>query len=259
FSAWASANLFAQIGNWYTSLLAGLAIPHVHRTILQRLLADGDANRTADQVGVRELLSGPKVAVVEEHVEPCGREARRRLLRLPLRVPERHHVHVVRRHRAGPDDPLFVVALLDHRRHHPAGADPVAAADQRLLGPVLVEERRAERRAVLVAEVEDVAHLDRRLEGERAAALRAAVALARLPQVGEAGLVVAAGPNAAQMEAVAVGAGDELALAQRLVGDHLAVESDRTERAAARAERRPDLVVARGPDPDLQRGEELRV
>ena len=48
------------------------------------------------------------------------------------------------------------------------------------------------------------------------------------------GCVVAAGLDAAQMPAVAVRAGDELALAQRLVGDHLAREADRAERAAAR-------------------------
>ena len=67
---------------------------------------------------------------------------------------------------------MLVVVLLDHRRDYAPWADSVAAAEQRLLLPVLVEEGRVERpRAVLVAEVEDVPDLDRGLELQRAAAL----------------------------------------------------------------------------------------
>ena len=80
---------------------------------------------------------------------------------------------------------------------------------------------------------------------ERAAAVRAGVALARLAQVGEARLEVAPGLDAAQVPAVAVRAGDELPVAQRLVGDDLALEADRAERAAGGAERGADLVVGR--------------
>ena len=69
----------------------------------------------------------------------------------------------------------------------------------------------------------------------------------RLAEVGEARLEVAAGLDAAQVPAVAVRAGDELALAQRLVGDDLAREADRAERAAAGAEGGADLVVGRRP------------
>ena len=126
---------------------------------------------------------------------------------------------VVRRDRPRPDDAVLVVVLLDRRGHDPRRADAVAPADQRLLRAVLVEERRAERLRVARAELEDVADLDRRLEAERAAAHRDSVALAGLADVGEARLVVAAGLDAEQVPAVAVRAGDELPLAQRLVGD----------------------------------------
>src|SRR5581483_1437090 len=95
--------------------------------------------------------------------------------------------------------------------HDAAGADAVAAAEERLLLAVLVEEGRTERLRVEAAEVEDVAHLDRGLEVERAAVDRAAVALLRLAQVGEAGLVVAARLHASQVDAVGVRSGDELA------------------------------------------------
>ena len=53
------------------------------------------------------------------------------------------------------------------------------------------------------------------------------------------GLEVAAVLDAAQVPAGAVRAGDELALAQRLVGDDLAREADRAERAGVGAERLP--------------------
>src|SRR5207253_3794280 len=125
------------------------------------------------------------------------------------------------------------------------GADSVAAAEQRLLAPVLVHERRVERPGVLRPEVEDVADLDRRAELQRAAAHRAAIALARLADVGEPGLVVATRRDAANMPAVPVRARDELPLAERLVRQNLAAEADGAERAAARTERLADLVVSR--------------
>ena len=77
-------------------------------------------------------------------------------------------------------------------------------------------------------------------------------------QVGESRLEVAPGFDAAQMPAVAVGAGDELTLAQRLVGDDPPLEADRPERAAARAEGLADLVLGRRPRPHAERGIELR-
>ena len=89
--------------------------------------------------------------------------------------------------------------------------------------------------------------LDRDLEVERAAVDRAAVALLRLAQVGEARLEVAPRLHAAEVHAVLVRAGDELALAQHLVGDHFAGEADGAERAAARTERGADLLVGGRP------------
>src|SRR5262249_57717859 len=96
---------------------------------------------------------------------------------------------------------------------------------------------------VLAAEVEDVADLDRRLEAQRAAAVGTGVPLARLAQVGEPRLVVAASLDAAQVKSVSVRAGDVLALTQRLVGDDLAPPADPTDRPAARTEGLADLLV----------------
>src|SRR5207253_8539346 len=139
-----------------------------------------------------------------------------------------------------PDDSVLVVALLDRGGHHAAGADPVAPHYERLLRPVLVEERRVERHGVLRPELKDVADLDRGAERQRAAADDAAVALDRHADVREAHLVVAAGLDAAKVPPGAVRAGDELSLAQRLVRDHLSLESHRAQRAGVRAERLPD-------------------
>ena len=66
-------------------------------------------------------------------------------------------------------------------------------------------------------------------------------------EVGEPRLVVAPVLDPAEVPAGAVRAGDELAVAQRLVGDHLAVEAHRAERAGVGAERRADLVLGRRP------------
>ena len=122
---------------------------------------------------------------------------------------------------------------------HPTGPDAVAAAEQRLLLAVLVEERRAERRRVEGAEIEDVADLDRRLEDERATAQPATVTFARLAQIGEPRLVVAARFDTAQVPPVVVSAGDELPFAERFVGDHLARETDGAR--GSRRQRRTQL------------------
>ena len=111
--------------------------------------------------------------------------------------------------------------------------------------PSSSRKRRVERHRVARAELEDVADLDRGLEAQRAAAVEARVALLRLAEVGEARLEVAAVLDAAQVPAGAVRAGDELPFAQRLVGDDLAVEADRAERAGVGAERGADLVLGR--------------
>ena len=117
--------------------------------------------------------------------------------------------------------------------------------------PVLVEEPRAERLGVESPELEDVTDLDRRLHDEAAAAHGTGVALPRLADVRERRLEVAPGLNAAQVPTVAVRAGDELALAQRLVRDHLEVRANRPEEPA-RVERGTDLLVRRRPERRLE-------
>src|SRR5207302_319127 len=79
-----------------------------------------------------------------------------------------------------------VVVLLDRGGDGAGDADPVAAHLDRPLRAPGVEEGGAHRLAVLRAEQEDLPHLDAAVLGEVAAlAARAAVAAARLPQVGE--------------------------------------------------------------------------
>jgi hypothetical protein len=127
---------------------------------------------------------------------------------------------------------VLVVVLLDHGRHHTPRADPVAAHDQRLLGSILVEEGRAERRRVARPELEDMAELDRRLEAQPPSAVRAHVTLLRLSDIGETRPVVAAGLHPAQVPAVAVRTGDVLPRPKCLVRDDLALEPDRSQRPA---------------------------
>src|SRR5579863_9147501 len=154
---------------------------------------------------------------------------------------------------------MLVVTLLHRCGDDTRNADAVATHDERLLLAALVEEARAERDRVTGSELEDVADLDRRLEAERTAADRAAVAFLRLADVGEAGLEVAAVLDAAEVPPAAVRAGDELAVAERLVGDHLALEPDRPERAGVGAERGADLLDGRRAHGLVDRGEELRL
>ena len=93
-----------------------------------------------------------------------------------------------------------------------------------------------------------MADLDRGLEAERAAAVRAAVALLGSRRSAKRGSKSRPASTPRRCQPVAVRAGDELALAQRLVGDHLALEANRAERPRVRAEGRADLLVGGGPD-----------
>ena len=123
------------------------------------------------------------------------------------------------------------------RRHHPARADPVAAPEERLLA---ARPRRGRSRRAASSRSCRSRRCGRPRPRSGSGARRRSSGTCRplrLAQVGEARLVVAARLDAAQMEAVAVRAGDELPLAQRLVGDHLALEADRPERPAARRRR----------------------
>src|SRR5581483_9187014 len=92
---------------------------------------------------------------------------------------------------------------------------------------------------------------------ERAAALRAGVTRLRLADVREGRVVVALRLDAAEVPPVLVRAGDVLPVAERLVGDHVDVDPDRAERAAARPERGADLVVGRRPEGRLEERLEL--
>src|SRR6185436_178265 len=103
------------------------------------------------------------------------------------------------RHRARPRDALLVGELLDCGGHGPRRADAVRAHPDELLLAVLVEVARAERLRVAGAELEDVAHLDRRLDADRAAR-RVAIAGLDPPQVAPVGLEVAARLDAGEVE-----------------------------------------------------------
>ena len=94
---------------------------------------------------------------------------------------------------------------------------------------LLVQERRPECLRVHRAELEDVTDLDRGLEAEPSAAHRAAVALDRLPDVGEPGREVPPVLDTAKVPSRPVRARDELALAEGVVGHDLAGEADGAE------------------------------
>ena len=156
-------------------------------------------------------------------------------------------MRVVRGDGRGPRDAVLVVVLLHDRGHRPCRPDAVAPHDERLLLPVLVEERRAEPHRVERPQLEDVAELDRRLLEKLAVALRTRVAGICLPDVGEDRVVVASGLHTAQMPAVPVCARHELPIPQRLVRDNVDCYPDRSEGAPACAEDRSDLLVRHGP------------
>src|SRR6188508_3232325 len=78
------------------------------------------------------------------------------------------------------------------------------------------------------------------------AATRTCVSFANFSKIREPRLVVTAGLDAAEVEVVAVGADHVLALAERLVGDHVDRDADRSDRAARGPEGVADLLLLGG-------------
>ena len=119
---------------------------------------------------------------------------------------------------------------LDDGGHEALDADAVAAHDRRAALAVGVEEGGLHGVGVAGAELEDVSQLDPALHLQRVIALRALVARSRHADVGDGrGGPVAAVRHVAQMEALAIGAGDQSArLDHAGVGDHAGgIDADR--------------------------------
>ncbi len=118
---------------------------------------------------------------------------------------------------------------------------------------MLVEVAGAQRLRVARAQLEDVAHLDRRLDRDRRP-VRAGVALLHPPDVAPAGVEVAAGLHAAQVQVVLVAARDEaMQAAQGFVGEHLHRRADRADEAGLGLEDRAHLLGLGGPGRGAQR------
>ena len=91
------------------------------------------------------------------------------------------------------------------------------------------------------------------------ATVRACVSFANFSQIREPGLVVTAGLDTAEVDVVAVGADHVLALAQRLVRDHLDRGADRADRAAGGPEGLADLLLLGRPEVLAESLEELHL
>src|SRR5437762_13624032 len=91
------------------------------------------------------------------------------------------------------------------------------------------------------------------------ATVRACVSFANFSQIREPGLVVTAGLDTAEVDVVAVGADHVLALAERLVRDHLDRNADRADRAAGGPECLVDLLLLGRPEVLAEGLEELHL
>src|SRR5206468_2091050 len=220
----------------------------LHFAFSQRLFADGNAYRKADQLGIFEFHAGAFLAVVEDDLHSSTGKFRvdffgQSYHRTVRSHGQRRDANRVRRNRHRPDNAVPVVALLDDGLKRARHADAVAAHDGRLLFAGLVEEQRAERLAVFCAQLKDVADFNRPADFERLTALSAGFARLNQPQVGPArNLNVAINRNIAQMETVFIRAGGHPdGAAQGFVGvnrdfPRLNSRGDSAEAARMRAE-----------------------
>src|SRR5262245_19106586 len=216
----------------------GLACPVLEPAGAEPALGHDDAVRNAEELRIGELDAGPRVPVVEQHldvrvgelaVEPLRRLAHRRRL-LPVEADDDD---LEGRERRRPDDAALVVVLLDRRGDDARDADAVAAHVHLDVPALLVLHASAHRLAVLLPELEYVTDFDSPRDREPPGAARARVAVDGVAQVRDGRLGQVAPPVDPREVCVRlVRAADEVRdRGRRVVGDHGQLEAHRTEKA----------------------------
>jgi hypothetical protein len=198
--------------------------------------------RNAEQLGIRELDARALVTVIEQHVDAGGEQfvveafggftdTRR------LRGVDRDHDHLEGRDRVRPDDAARIMILFNGRGNDACHTDAVAAHVHRGLPAGFVQHRGAHGLAVFLAEREDVPHLDAARDAELALAGGRGVTRDDVADVDGGGFRQIATPvDAGEVRIFAVGAADEVRHRHhRMVGEHLALESDRPQEPRLRA------------------------
>jgi len=178
-----------------------------HRKLYQ-LLADGDAVRHSDQVGVFEFHAGTLVTIVEQNVQATSSAFRvevigRLLLRGVLVVGRRDH-DVEGRDRLRQGHAVLVVEEFDGAAQNALDAYSVRAHDRRDFLAVGIQDTQAHGLRIFVSKLEDVTDLDRLYDLQRCAALRAGISRGHLAKVAEFRLEVLAGRDVAQVVVVTI-------------------------------------------------------
>ena len=188
-------------------------------------IADDQPVRDPDELRIGEFHAGPRVAIVEQHVDAGGAEILVQLVgraahALGFLVVDRHHDDVEGSQRLGPDDAVGIVILLDGRRDDAGHADAVAAHEHGDRLALLVEDGRLHGLAVELPELEDVADFDAARDLERAIAGRARIARHDVADVHGSRLGQIASPvHAGEVHVLLVGAADEIGELRRGVVD----------------------------------------
>src|SRR5699024_1469096 len=213
------------------------------RTGLQSAFRNHDAERNADQLGIRKHGPRAQAAIVIGGVDAslaavlvqgfAGFAHGGGLVRL-----DRDDDQLERRNGSWPDDAGVVVALLDGGAHHAGDADTVAAHLRVNRVAVFIHRRQIQRAAVLVAELEYVTDLDALHDLQGGLSDRRRIARDHYAQVGELRFVGVAAPvEAGVVIVVAVGAGHQIGSGlQRAVGDYRKVQPDRADRTGTGTE-----------------------
>ena len=147
-------------------------MPKFHGARIEAAISDDDPVGNADQLRVREHHARAHLTIVEQDLDARCAQIGVELLRRLAQPDRLVHVHrqqdrVKRRNGHRPHDALLVVVLFDRGGDHAGHPDPVAAHDQVDRTALVVEDHRAHRSAVLVAELKDVSDLDSPADRER--------------------------------------------------------------------------------------------
>src|SRR5580698_9096668 len=152
------------------------------------LLSDRDSKGDSHQIRVLELNPRPLIAVVEDYVEAgcfqAGSNVDRGLQQdLILHIDGSHH-NLERRDRRRQPESVLVVTLLYGCGQDALNPDPIAAHDRHRFLAVLVQYAQPHRIRIAVTQFEDVPNLNRRIDAQRLAAIRASLASRHRAQIG---------------------------------------------------------------------------
>ncbi len=178
--------------------------------------SDHDSMRDTHELRIRELHPRPRVAIIQQHIDP-GRiellvqQVGRFLDTGRFLIIDGHQNDLKGRNGIRPDDAVGIVILFDRRGDHPRDADAVASHEHGQSLSLFVEHARFHRFAVQLSQLKNMADFDAAGDFQGSMTARAGVAVLGVAQIHRGWVGQVTAPiHPGEMHILFVGAADEV-------------------------------------------------